>query len=145
MSGDLTAADVSWRARSEAVIQDALRGATITDAAVTVYADGSIGVEGIEARLKDGRVIGIRPPECGEGDVTIHVSGGDEQREMTVRDFAEPREGAPAGILTINHKSGMISVVPEPYFCPHTDDGCPGSDCCEEGDRCARAAARGRS
>lgn len=37
-----------------------------------------------------------------------------------------------------------LDVVPEPDFCPHKDR-CPGSDCCEVGDRCLRAAARGRS
>jgi len=31
MSGELTAADVSWCVRSEAVIQDALRGATVLE------------------------------------------------------------------------------------------------------------------
>lgn len=146
MSDELTAADVSWRARYEATIHDALRGATITDAAVTVYADGSIGVEWIEVHLKDGRVIGVRPPEVDGGDVTLNVYDDDVEREMTAQqDFAEHGEGTPAGsILTLNRTSGMISVMPEPYFCPHKDDGCPGSDCCEEGDRCARAAARER-
>lgn len=143
MADELTAADVSWRDRREAVIQDALRGAVVTDSAVTVNADGSIGVDWIEVHLKDGRVIGVRPPECDGDDVTLNVYDNDVEREMTVQqDFAEP--GAPTGILTLNRASGMISVMPEPYFCPHKDDGCPGSDCCEEGDRCARAAARRR-
>lgn len=143
MSGELTAAGVSWRARREAVIHDALRGAVVTDSAVTVNADGSIGVDWIEVHLKDGRVIGVRPPECAGDDVTLNVYDNDVEREMTVQqDFAEP--GAPTGILTLNRTSGMISVMPEPYFCPHKDDGCPGSDCCEAGDRCARAASRRR-
>ncbi len=77
--------DAEERGRFEGLIQDALRGATIADAAVTVYANGSIGVEWIEARLKDGLVIGVLPPECGEGEVTIRVCDGDEQREMTLQ------------------------------------------------------------
>lgn len=146
MSDELTAADVSWRARSEGIIQDVLRGATVTDSAVNVYDDGSVGIEWIEARLKDGRVVDIRPPECDGGPVTINVYDDDVQREMTVRqDFTEHREGAPTGSILVLNRTGGLSAMPAPDFCPHKDGGCPGSDCCEEGDRCARAAARGRS
>jgi len=57
MSGELTAADVSWRARTEAVIQDALRGATVTDSAVSVSEDGSVKIVYLEGRRPDGRVV----------------------------------------------------------------------------------------
>lgn len=82
--------DARERTRFEAKIQDALRGATITDAAITVYEDGSIGVEWIECHLEDTRIIGVRPPECDGDPVTLNVYDNDEQREMTVqRDFFE--------------------------------------------------------
>jgi len=118
MAGELTAADVSWRARREALLQDALRGAVVTDSRVSVSDDGSVKIAYLDARRPDGRVVISEQGFSLSTDPGKNCSGDDRV---------------------------MISVVPAPHFCPHKDDdGCPGSDCCEVGDRCLRAAARGR-
>ena len=63
MACELTAADVSWRARSEAVIEDALRGATVTDSAVSVSEDGRVvKIVDLVVRLPDGRLVAMSPP-----------------------------------------------------------------------------------
>lgn len=41
-------------------------------------------------------------------------------------------------------RNAWLQAVKAPDFCPpQHDDGCPGSDCCECGERCARTAGRG--
>ena len=57
MSGELTAADVSWRVRSEGTLQEALRGATVTDSRVSAADDGSVKIVYLEARGPGGRVV----------------------------------------------------------------------------------------
>ncbi|MFA5409118.1 MAG: hypothetical protein WC277_09290 [Bacilli bacterium] len=85
-SGDLTAADVSWRARHEAAVKVALRGARIVDTYVTIRSDGGIAIEWIAIRLPppDDRYAQIRPPE-GEDDITVMIDN--DQHAITVRDF----------------------------------------------------------
>jgi hypothetical protein len=87
MSGELTAADVSWRARSEGIVQDALRHATVTDSAVTVSEDGrTVTIVYLEVRLPDGRLVALSPPAT-----VLEVSGrGNGWHNATVQqDFTE--------------------------------------------------------
>lgn len=75
--------DVNERSRCEALVQDALRGALVTDAAVCVNGAGEIAVEMIEGRLKDGRTVSFGPPRV--GDIVLETGVGDDLREMTMQ------------------------------------------------------------
>jgi len=85
MPGDLTPADISWRARSEAVIQDALRHATVTDSAVTVSEDGrTVKIQYLEVRLPDGRLVALSPAAT-----VLEINDGPGWHNATVQqDFA---------------------------------------------------------
>jgi len=88
MAGEVSAADVSWRARYEAVFQDALRGAVVTDSAVNVYEDGSVKIVFLEVRLPGGRVVALSPPAT---VLEVSVPGADWHDATVQQDFDEQR------------------------------------------------------
>lgn len=61
-----------------------------------------------------------------------------------IRDILSRHPVRKEGSILVPSSGGELSAVSRPDYCPHTD-GCPGSDCCEMGERCAKAAGRGRS
>ncbi len=89
--------EVPDRMRHEAIIEDALRGATVIDADVYVDGAGNIAVDTLEVCLKDGRVVTAGLPRIGSprwGDCKdIVLVTGDDQRELTVQqDFLRDEE-----------------------------------------------------
>jgi len=83
MTGELTAVDVSWRARGASAVFAALKGAKVVDTYPIVNPGGEISVSWIAIRLDDGRYVQI----CPGGDNGLAVKIDNDLHRITMRDF----------------------------------------------------------
>jgi len=78
-------------AQAETAIGDALLGAcVISSVATTVSEDGSIEINAIRLRLRDGRAVRIRVVDYNEGWISIESVESSRLRRMMARDFPIP-------------------------------------------------------
>lgn len=97
----------------------------------------------VEVYRRDIQLYDLKCPACGKSypdpaaAQRVNRVLEDSWLDVVQRDCCE--HGDPERAILVLRRGRGLSVMRQPEFCPHGDE-CPGSDCCEEGERCAKAA-----